>query len=79
MTNPDFAQLAKAMRCHAIYCDQKDDLKAKIDELMAFDNSRPVLLHVKVTDKFVPPPFFLRCFEQKTKVIFIWFLLLLLG
>ncbi|KAA1130987.1 Acetolactate synthase, mitochondrial [Puccinia graminis f. sp. tritici] len=51
MTNPDFAQLAKAMRCHAIYCDQKDDLKAKIDELMAFDNSRPVLLHVKVTDK----------------------------
>ncbi|OAV95832.1 acetolactate synthase, large subunit, biosynthetic type [Puccinia triticina 1-1 BBBD Race 1] len=51
MTNPDFAQLAKAMRCHAIYCDQKEDLKAKIDELMAFDNSRPVLLHVKVTDK----------------------------
>jgi len=51
MTNPDFAQLAKAMRCHALYCDQKDDLKAKMEEFMAFDNSRPVLLHVKVTDK----------------------------
>ncbi|KAI9607392.1 hypothetical protein H4Q26_005911 [Puccinia striiformis f. sp. tritici PST-130] len=51
MTNPDFAALAKAMRCEAIYCDHKDDLKSKINELMEFDNSRPILLHVKVTDK----------------------------
>ncbi|KAI9615324.1 hypothetical protein KEM48_005613 [Puccinia striiformis f. sp. tritici PST-130] len=39
------------MRCEAIYCDHKDDLKSKINELMEFDNSRPILLHVKVTDK----------------------------
>lgn len=51
MTNPDFVALAKAMHCHAIYCDRKEDLKAKMAEFMEYDNSRPVLLHVKVTDQ----------------------------
>lgn len=51
MTNPDFAQLAKAMRCESIYCDRKDELDSKMDEFMKFDNSRPILLHVKVTDR----------------------------
>lgn len=51
MTNPDFAKLAEAMHCHAIYCDRVEDLPAKMAEFMEFDNSRPVLLHVKVTDR----------------------------
>lgn len=51
MTNPDFCALAKAMHCHAIFCDKKEDLKEKMAEFMEYDNSRPVLFHVKVTDR----------------------------
>ncbi|KAI8458684.1 DHS-like NAD/FAD-binding domain-containing protein [Phakopsora pachyrhizi] len=51
MTNPDFCALARAMHCDAIYCDKKEDLQSKVDELMEFDNKRPILLHVKVTDR----------------------------
>ena len=51
MTNPDFAKLAEAMHCHAIYCDKIEELDSKMSEFMEFDNDRPVLLHVKVTDR----------------------------
>ncbi|KAG0143755.1 hypothetical protein CROQUDRAFT_660844 [Cronartium quercuum f. sp. fusiforme G11] len=51
MTNPNFFALAKSMHCHAIYCDKKEDLPAKMAEFMEYDNSRPVLFHVKVTDR----------------------------
>ncbi|EGG02055.1 uncharacterized protein MELLADRAFT_110430 [Melampsora larici-populina 98AG31] len=51
MTNPDFCALAKSMHCHAIYCDKKEDLKLKMSEFMEYDNDRPVLFHVKVTDR----------------------------
>ncbi|MBW0521490.1 hypothetical protein O181_061205 [Austropuccinia psidii MF-1] len=50
MINPDFCKLAESMNCHAIYCDRKEDLKAKVHEFMDYDNSRPVLLHVKVAN-----------------------------
>lgn len=53
MTNPDFYALAKSMHCHAVFCDKKEDLPAKMAEFMEYDNRRPVLFHVKVTDRFV--------------------------
>jgi acetolactate synthase-1/2/3 large subunit len=48
MVNPDFVSLAKAMKVHAIRCDNIADLPAKMKAFMEYDNSRPVLLECRV-------------------------------
>lgn len=48
MTNPDFIKLAQSMGVHAIYCDNLDDLPAKMKEFIEWDNDRPVLFEARV-------------------------------
>ena len=50
MVNPDFIELAKSMRVHAIRCHSVEELPAKMKEFLEYDGSRPVLLDV-VVDK----------------------------
>ena len=55
MINPDFVALAQSMRVHAIRCDSIEDLPAKMDEFMSYDNDRPVLFDARVVPEHVYP------------------------
>lgn len=55
MINPDFVALANSMRVHAIRCDSIEDLPAKMDEFMRYDNDRPVLFDARVVPEHVYP------------------------
>ena len=44
MTNPDFVLLAKAMGVHAIRVHTAEELPAKMQEFLEYDNSKPVLM-----------------------------------
>ena len=46
MHNPDFVKLAEAMGVKGIYCDNLNDLPAKMDEFMRHDG--PVLFDARV-------------------------------
>lgn len=48
MVNPDFVALAQSMRVHAIRCDSIEDLPAKMEEFMSYDNDKPVLFDCRV-------------------------------
>lgn len=63
MINPDFVKLAQAMHCHAIRCDNLNDLPAKMKEFMEYDNRKPILMDARVvkTEHVYPmvrPPLF---------------------
>ncbi|KAH8917410.1 acetolactate synthase, partial [Atractiella rhizophila] len=47
MKNPDFVSLAKAMGVHAIRCESKADLPAKMKEFMEYDNNKPILFEAR--------------------------------
>ena len=46
MHNPDFVKLAESMGVKGIYCDNLNDLPAKMDEFMSYDG--PVLFDARV-------------------------------
>jgi acetolactate synthase I/II/III large subunit len=48
MKNPDFVQLAKSMRVHAIRCETLKELPEKMKEFLEYDNNKPVLLECRV-------------------------------
>ncbi|KAL6301853.1 acetolactate synthase [Sparassis latifolia] len=56
MTNPDFIELARAMRVHAIRCHSAEELPEKMKEFLEYDNSKPVLMECLVeTNEHVFP------------------------
>lgn len=55
MINPDFVALANSMRVHAIRCESIEDLPAKMDEFMSYDNNKPVLFDARVGVSHVFP------------------------
>ncbi|SGZ15078.1 BQ5605_C029g10641 [Microbotryum silenes-dioicae] len=48
MINPDFCKLAESMRVKSIFCDNIEDLPAKMKEFMEYDNDKPVLFEARV-------------------------------
>ena len=48
MVNPDFIELAKSMRVHAIRCHSAEELPAKMKEFLEYPNDKPVLLECMV-------------------------------
>jgi acetolactate synthase-1/2/3 large subunit len=56
MTNPDFVKLAEAMGVKALRVTSVADLPAKMEEFLAYDNSKPILLECVVeTNEHVYP------------------------
>ena len=49
MTNPDFIELAKAMRVHAIRVHSAEELPAKMKEFLEYPNDKPVLMECMVS------------------------------
>ena len=49
MVNPDFIELARSMRVHAIRCHSTEELPAKMKELLEYPEDRPVLLECLVS------------------------------
>lgn len=51
--NPAFTKLAEACGAHSILCRNSGELKEKMQEFIDYDNSKPVLMEVMISDKEV--------------------------
>ena len=49
MVNPDFIELAKAMRVHAIRVHSAEELPAKMKEFLEYPGNKPVLMECLVS------------------------------
>ena len=49
MVNPDFIELARSMRVHAIRCHTIEELPAKMKEFLEYPEDRPVLMECLVS------------------------------
>ena len=49
MVNPDFIELAKSMRVHAIRVKSKEELPAKMKEFLEYPTDKPVLMECLVS------------------------------
>lgn len=49
MVNPDFIELAKSMRVHAIRCHSLEELPAKMKEFLEYPEDKPVLMECLVS------------------------------
>lgn len=49
--NPQFTKLANACGVHSILCTKSSDLPAKMQEFIDYDNTKPVLMEVLISDK----------------------------
>ena len=64
MVNPDFIELAKSMRVHAIRCHSAEELPARMKELLDYPNDKPVLMECLVSrSEHVFPMVCLRSFR----------------
>lgn len=51
--NPAFTKLAEACGAHSILCRTSSELKEKMEEFINYDNNKPVLMEVLISDREV--------------------------
>ena len=51
--NPAFTELAKACGAHSILCRTSAELDEKMNEFINYDNTKPILMEVLISDREV--------------------------